>query len=150
MMLFKQTIFLRKRERNRFGEVSNSAGSRMELKVRREIVPVIICLEGFSNCRYDGKVYWFDTFKRAPRLYYKVDRGAWVIWAATWQNQQSDCAPSEDSDQPRHPPSLIRVFADAQADLNLRRAPTHFVDFVMSRLIFDLYYNFKTSVKVYL
>ena len=32
-------------------------------------------------------------------------------WAATWQNQQSDCAPSEDSDQPRHPPSLIRVFA---------------------------------------
>ena len=24
------------------------------------------------------------------------------IWAATWQNQQSDCAPSEDSDQPGH------------------------------------------------
>ena len=22
------------------------------------------------------------------------------IWAASWQNQQSDCAPSEDSDQP--------------------------------------------------
>ena len=32
-------------------------------------------------------------------------------WAATWQNQQSECAPSEDSDQPGHPPSLIRVFA---------------------------------------
>ena len=31
------------------------------------------------------------------------------IWAATWQNQQSDCAPSEDSDQPWHPPSLIKV-----------------------------------------
>ena len=30
--------------------------------------------------------------------------------AATWQSQQSDCAPSEDSDQPGHPPSLIRVF----------------------------------------
>ena len=26
-------------------------------------------------------------------------------------NQQSDCAPSEDSDQPGHSPSLIRVFA---------------------------------------
>ena len=26
-------------------------------------------------------------------------------------NQQSNCAPSEDSDQPGHPPSLIRVFA---------------------------------------
>ena len=68
------------------------------------------------------------------------------------------CAPSEDSDQPGHPPSLIRVFAarsmgsegpklfscgqrslwsdwvDAQADLNLRWAHTHFVSFVMSRL----------------
>ena len=32
-------------------------------------------------------------------------------WAASWQNQQSECAPSEDSDQPGHPPSLIRVFA---------------------------------------
>ena len=33
-----------------------------------------------------------------------------IIWAATWQNQQNDCAPSEDSDQPVHSPSLIRVF----------------------------------------
>ena len=33
------------------------------------------------------------------------------IWAASSQNQQCDCAPSEDSDQPGHPPSLIRVFA---------------------------------------
>ena len=32
-------------------------------------------------------------------------------WAASWQNQQNDCAPSEDSDQPEHLPSLIRVFA---------------------------------------
>ena len=29
-------------------------------------------------------------------------------WAATWQHQQSECAPSEESDQPGHPPSLIR------------------------------------------
>ena len=66
-------------------------------------------------------------------------------WAASWQNQQSECAPSEDSDQP----SLIRVFsvhsmgrkgpklssrgqrrlwsdwADAQADLSLRWAHNH-------------------------
>ena len=32
-------------------------------------------------------------------------------WAMTWQNRQSECALSEDSDQPGHPPSLIRVFA---------------------------------------
>ena len=34
-----------------------------------------------------------------------------TVWAATWQNQQCGCAPSEDSDQPGHSPSLIRVFA---------------------------------------
>ena len=79
-------------------------------------------------------------------------------WVAIWQNQQSDCAPSEDSDQPGHPPSLTRVFAvcmkkawvlsyplsaqrslwsdwaDAQADLSLRWAHTHVVGFVMSWL----------------
>ena len=32
-------------------------------------------------------------------------------WAASWQNQQNEFATSEDSDQPGHPPSLIRVFA---------------------------------------
>ena len=91
-----------------------------------------------------------------------------TTWATTWQNQQSDCAPREDSDQPGHPPSLIRVFTvlrslirvfavrmrkpwvlsyplsaqrrlwsnwvDAQADLSLCWAHTHFVGFLMSRL----------------
>ena len=33
------------------------------------------------------------------------------IWATTWQNQQNECAPSEDSGQPGHPPSLTGVFA---------------------------------------
>ena len=32
-------------------------------------------------------------------------------WAMTCQSQLNECAPSEDSDQPRHPPSLIRDFA---------------------------------------
>ena len=78
--------------------------------------------------------------------------------ATTWQNQQNECAPSEDSDQPGHLPRLIRVFAvrmkkpwilsypvsapqrlwsdwaNAQADLSLRWAHTQFVGFVMSRL----------------
>ena len=85
-----------------------------------------------------------------------------VMWAATWQNQQSDCAPSEDSDQPGHPASLIRLFAvrmkkawtlsyplsaqrrlwsdwaDAQADLGLRWAHSHIVGFVTRRFIFHL------------
>ena len=34
-----------------------------------------------------------------------------VMWATTWQNEQKECAPSKDSDQRGHPPSLIRVFA---------------------------------------
>ena len=69
-------------------------------------------------------------------------------WAATWQNQQCSCGPSKDSDQPGHPPSLIRPFAvrmkkhwalsyllyaqqrlwsdwaDAQADLSSLGAPS--------------------------
>ena len=81
------------------------------------------------------------------------------IWATTWQTNKMACAPSEDSDQPGHPPSLIKVFAfrmkkswvlsyplsaqrrlwsdwaDAQADLSLRWAHSHFVGFDMSRLI---------------
>ena len=84
------------------------------------------------------------------------------IWAASWQNQQNDCAPSEDSDQPGHPPSLTRVFsvhrkkawvlsyplntqwrlwsdwADAQADLSLRWVHSHFVGFVIRQLIWYL------------
>ena len=31
------------------------------------------------------------------------------IWAASWQIQKNDCAPSENSDQPGHPPNLIRA-----------------------------------------
>ena len=70
------------------------------------------------------------------------------------------CAPSEDSDQPESPPSLIRVFAvrkkkacvlsyplsaqrrlwsdwaDAKADLSLHWAHSHFVGFVTMRLIY--------------
>ena len=86
-----------------------------------------------------------------------------LIWAATWQNQQNECAPSEDWDQPGHPPSLIRVFAvrmkkawvlsyplsaqlrlwsdwaDAQADLSFRLVHSHIVGFVMSRLNYFLF-----------
>ena len=89
-----------------------------------------------------------------------------TLWAATWQNQQNECAPSEDSDQPGCPPSLIRVLAfrmkkprvlsyplstqrrlwsdwtDAQADLCLRWAHSQFVGFVMSRLLYACKYMY--------
>ena len=90
-------------------------------------------------------------------------------WTASWQNQQSDCAPSENSDQPGHPPSLIRVFvvrmkkawvlsyplsaqrrlwsdwAVAQAPLSLCLAHRHFVGFVMSWLIWPQIDSYKTA-----
>ena len=82
-----------------------------------------------------------------------------IKWAVSWQTNITICVPGEDSCQPGHPPSLIRVFAvccmgswgpnvsscgqrrlwpawaDAQADLSLRWAHSHFVGFVMRRLI---------------
>ena len=90
------------------------------------------------------------------------------------ETNKMTCAPSEDSDQPGHLPSLIRVFAvcikrawvlsyrlraqrrfwsdwrDAQAGLSLRWAHTHFVGFVMSRLIYrcqwmELFHLFKSG-----
>ena len=85
-----------------------------------------------------------------------------INWIVAWQNQQNECAPTEDSDQPGHPPSLFKVFAvrmknswvlryplnaqrrlwsdwaDAQADLSLHWAHTQFVGFVVSRLIYIL------------
>ena len=79
-------------------------------------------------------------------------------WATTWQNQQNECAPSEDSDQPGHSPSLFRVFAvrsmgswgpnvsscgqqrlwsdwaDGQADLSLCWAHSHIAGFLVRQL----------------
>ena len=116
----------------------------------------------------------FSFYERYCVLYIGKESYIYAIvdntsWAATWQNQQSDCAPSEDSDQPGHQPSLIRVFAvrmkkawvliyplsaqrrlwsdwvDAQADRSLRSAQIHFVGFyhVAAQLVlFWLHYNY--------
>ena len=87
-----------------------------------------------------------DTFCRVVAHVVSLPLSCIINWATTWKNQQNACAPSEDSDQPGHQPSLIRVFAvcmkkawilsypssaqrrlwsdwaDAQADLSLRWA----------------------------
>ena len=86
-----------------------------------------------------------------PLMSYELPRG---------KTNKVACAPSEDSDQPGHPHSLIRVFAvhmkkawilsyplsaqqrlsdwvDAQADLSLGWAHSHFVGFVMRWLIWS-------------
>ena len=99
----------------------------------------------------------FSSFL-SSKLYNTLIRN--MIWASSWENQQCGCAPSEDSGQPGHPPSLIRVFAvrmkkawvlsyllsaqrrlwadwvDAQVDLSLRWAHSHFSGLFTRRLIF--------------
>ena len=104
-------------------------------------------------------VFFYSQLKLFFRREWKILFCGENNWDATRQNQQNECAPTEDSDQPEHPPSLIRVFAarmkkawvlsyplsaqqglwsdwvDAQADLSLRWAHTHLVGFVMSWLI---------------
>ena len=82
----------------------------------------------------------------------------WILEPPHDKTNKMACAPNKGSDQPGHPPSLIRVFAvcmkkawvlsyplsaqwrllsdwaDAQADLCLHWAHSHFVGFVMKRL----------------
>ena len=61
------------------------------------------------------RIWPFLSFNvRSSKCYYNgvfFSGSIIAIWAASWQNQQCSYAPSEDSDQPGHPPSLIRVFA---------------------------------------
>ena len=127
------------------------------LHVRDDVVGACVC----------GRVAYEDRHRLCPvTCDLKQNHTFWMYrkyptnldskkWAASWQNQQCGCAPSEDSDQPGHSPRLIRVFAacmkklwvpsyplsaqrrlwsdwaDAQADLSLRWAHTHFIGFVM-------------------
>ena len=59
--------------------------------------------------------YRSNHLPKRPRVIMKgeISNANHIIydWAATIQNQQNKYAPSEDSDQSGHPPSLIRVFA---------------------------------------
>ena len=64
---------------------------------------------------------WLTACINEQRRFWR-DCADMTIWAASWQNQQNDCAPSEDSDQPRRRPRLIWVFAGCRC---------HFVGFVM-------------------
>ena len=110
------------------------------------------CLWNGTECICHEDCIWLFN-KVYIKIIYRI-----MKWAASWQNQQNECTPSEDSDQPGHPPSPIRVFAvrmkkpwvlsyplsaqrrlwsdpvEAQADLGLLWAHTQFVGFVTRRL----------------
>ena len=82
--------------------------------------PLLQCLYRWRTLRLDIAAFSQSsllplkcTEEYAKYPYALCNTASWtgIKWAATWQNQQSKCAPSEDSDQPGHQPSLIRVFA---------------------------------------
>ena len=61
-----------------------------------------------SNYQVQGQI----IYQRTNNLF--LDRYANLskhIWAASWQNQRNGRCAQRRSDQPGHPPSLIRVFA---------------------------------------
>ena len=152
MILPRPIFFLQKRESTRKWEDERQASPMNRLPYGHTQFLCKVRLLPLPS----GKLDRHNVDCRNSLIYYDVK------WAATWQNQQNECAPSEDSDQPGHPPSLIRVFAvcmkkawvlsyplsaqrrlwsdraDAQADLSLRWVHTYFLGFVMSRLIFWL------------
>ena len=86
------------------------------------------CISWLSNITFDwrhvmemavesnNQTHCFITFFA---LY--LTRFRWKLhkWATSWQNQQNDYAPSEDSDQPGQPPSVIRILGIHQVDQSL-------------------------------
>ena len=124
--------------------------------VRCGYVSTVIILKSLCQTEQWKKLKFYQTMPWGTLSKHLIKNQSQIN--ASWQNQQCGCAPSEDSDQTGHPPSLIRVFAvrmkkawvlsyplsaqrrlwsdwaDAQADLSLRWAHSHFVGFVMRRL----------------
>ena len=68
------------------------------------------------RCPVDNSSLYVNQFSWQWKISGIIEResGSHLLiytWAAPWQTKKMACAPSEDSDQPGHPPSLIRVFA---------------------------------------
>ena len=78
----------------------------VSMKISGEQTGFNVTVMKISHC-----VFVPQVVRRNNPYCQKLKTGPFVnnSWAATWQNQQSECAPSEDSDQPGHPPSLISL-----------------------------------------
>ena len=143
--------------------------NQLDLQHKEKIVLVWKPFFSISSINF-GKTHFFFFF------FFHVGQNSW--WATSERSFEPPldktnkiaCALCEDSDQPGHPPSLIRVFAvrikkawvlsyplnaqrrlwsdwaDAQADLSLRWAHNHFVGFVMRRLILKVNQCHKVTV----
>ena len=65
------------------------------------LILYIVC----ENSEGSGETAWMCrlAWASAGRIYDKYHfHMSWLKWAATWQNQQNECAPSKGSDQPGH------------------------------------------------
>ena len=62
------------------------------------------------TCIYLGVRVWWELLGGSSQFLEEKEMQKYN-WATSWKNQQNDCVPKEDSDQPGHLPSLIRVFA---------------------------------------
>ena len=75
------------------------------------LISIFVVQQAHLNLAGKELSFW-PTLRKCICIYcccYSIPK--FIIWAASWQNQRNDCAPSEDSDQPGHLPCLIRVFA---------------------------------------
>ena len=83
------------------------------LKTKREIIQYINWQQFTKGTRGKPNEQLFprQVIIQLPKYVTHIICEPKYEWATSWQNQQNECAPSEDSDQPGHPPSLIRVFA---------------------------------------
>ena len=90
---------------------------------RHWLVSVVCCWAGQFEAYLVGKIRrqifsWRGSLTLTVLFSYETNKFPVSVaeqekidkWATTWQNQQNECAPSEDLDQPGHPSSLIRVF----------------------------------------
>ena len=64
-----------------------------------------------SNSRINEEDFEISKHSSWIMMGFQTVKWETTKWAVTWQNQQSECVPSVNSDQPWHPPSLIKVFA---------------------------------------
>ena len=84
------------------------------------VLPSFICAnsEGSGKTAWMRRLAWAFAGRLCDTYHYLLSISlCWAqvsIWAATWQNQQNDRAPSEDSDGPGLPPSLTKSLLCAQ------------------------------------
>ena len=80
--------------------------------VYRDLICSVHTVNNFHlSITYDTICNWRPYVRLAlvPNVLSSWNKAVIIIWATAWQNQQNVFVPSEDSDQPGHPPSLISL-----------------------------------------